>query len=37
MARRRNKAAKIRAFLAENPAATAREIVETMAAQRVRV
>ena len=37
MAKRRNKAAKIRAALAENPDASAREVVETLAAQRVRV
>ncbi len=37
MAKRRNKAAKIRAVLAENPDASAREVVETLAAQRVRV
>jgi hypothetical protein len=37
MAKRRNKAAKIRALLAENPNATAKEIVEKLAAQRVRV
>ena len=37
MPRRRNKAAKIRALLAENPDASAKEIVEALAAQRVRV
>ena len=37
MAKRRNKAAKIRALLADNPEATAKEIVKTLAAQRVRV
>jgi len=37
MAKRRNKAAKIRAALAEIPDATAKEIVQTLAAQRVRV
>jgi len=37
MAKRRNKAAKIRAALAEQPDATAKEIVATLAAQRVRV
>ena len=37
MAKRRNKAAKIRAILAENPNATAKEVVEALAAQRVRV
>jgi hypothetical protein len=37
MAKRRNKAAKIRAMLAERPAASAKEIVEALAAQRVRV
>lgn len=37
MAKRRNKAAKIRAILAEQPDATAREVVEALAAQRVRV
>jgi len=34
---KRRKAAKIRALLAENPDATATEVVETLAAQRVRV
>jgi hypothetical protein len=37
MAKRRNKAAKIRAILADNPDATAKEIVQTLAARRVRV
>ena len=37
MPKRRNKAAKIRAVLAENPDATAKDIVEALAAQRVRV
>jgi len=37
MAKRRNKAAKIRAVLADNPDATAKEIIQTLAAQRVRV
>ena len=37
MAKRRNKAAKIRAILEGNPDATAKEIVATLAAQRVRV
>jgi hypothetical protein len=37
MAKRRNKAAKIRALLTENPDATAKEVVEMLAAQRVRV
>jgi hypothetical protein len=37
MAKRRNKAAKIRALLAGNPDATAKEIVEALAKQRVRV
>jgi hypothetical protein len=37
MAKRRNKAAKIRAILTERPDATAREIVEALAAQRTRV
>jgi hypothetical protein len=37
MAKRRNKAAKIRALLADKPRATAKEIVEALAAQRVRV
>jgi hypothetical protein len=37
MAKRRNKAAKIRGVLAENPDATAREVIESLAAQRVRV
>jgi lipopolysaccharide biosynthesis regulator YciM len=37
MAKRRNKAAKIRAALAENPSASAREIVELLSQQRVRV
>lgn len=37
MAKRRNKAAKIRVALADNPNASAKEIVRTLAAQRVRV
>jgi len=37
MAKRRNKAAKIRALLADNPEATAKEVVAMLAAQRVRV
>ena len=37
MAKRRNKAAKIRALLADNPDATAKEVVKTLAAQHVRV
>lgn len=37
MAKRRNKAAKIRAILVENPDTSAREIIEALAAQRVRV
>lgn len=37
MPKRRNKAAKIRATLANNPDATAKEVVEALAAQRVRV
>jgi hypothetical protein len=37
VAKRRNKAAKIRAILAENPSASAKEVIETLAAQRVRV
>ena len=37
MPKRRNKAAKIRAALADNPSAAAKEIVQTLAAQRVRV
>jgi len=37
MPKRRNQAAKIRALLADNPEATANEIVKTLAAQRVRV
>ena len=37
MAKRRNKAAKIRAALADNPGASAKEIVKALAAQRVRV
>jgi len=37
MAKRRNKAAKVRAILADNPDATAKEVVKTLAAQRVRV
>jgi hypothetical protein len=37
MPKRRNKAAKIRALLADNPDASAKEIVAALAAQRVRV
>jgi len=37
MAKRRNKAAKIRAILADKPDATAKEVIKTLAAQRVRV
>jgi hypothetical protein len=37
MPKRRNKAAKIRAILADNPKATAKEVVEVLAAERVRV
>jgi hypothetical protein len=37
MAKRRNKAAKIRAILAEQPDATTKEVIEVLAAQRVRV
>jgi len=37
MAKRRNKAAKIRAQLSAHPNATAKEIVATLKAQRVRV
>lgn len=37
MPKRRNKAAKIRALLTENPDASSKEIVEALAAQRVRV
>ena len=37
MAKRRNKAAKIRVVLADNPDATAKEVVQKLAAQRVRV
>jgi hypothetical protein len=37
MAKRRNKAAKIRALLSENPDATAKEVVQALAVQRVRV
>jgi len=37
MPKRRNKAAKIRALLADNPGATAKEIIKMLAAQRVRV
>ena len=37
MAKRRNKAAKIREYLAENPNASAAEVVKALAAQRVRV
>jgi hypothetical protein len=35
--KRRNKAATIRAIVTENPDASAREIVEALAAQRVRI
>ena len=37
MAKRRNKAAKIRRMLEERPEASAKEIVEALAAQRTRV
>lgn len=37
MAKRQNKAAKIRAVLADNPDASARDVVEALAAQRVKV
>lgn len=37
MAKRRNKASKIREFLAERPDASAKEVVAALAAQRVRV
>ena len=37
MAKRRNKAAKIREFLANQPEASAAEVVKALAAQRVRV
>ena len=37
MAKRHNKAAKIRAVLADNPDASAKEVVQTLAARRVRV
>ena len=37
MAKRRNKAAKIRAVLEANPNAAAKEIIQTLAAQRVGV
>jgi len=37
MAKRRNKAARIRAILAEKPDASAKEIVAMLAAQRVKV
>jgi hypothetical protein len=37
MAKRRNKAAKIRAVLADSPDASAKEIVEVLSKQRVRV
>jgi len=37
MPKRRNKAAMILAILADNPDATAKEIIKTPAAQRVRV
>jgi arginine repressor len=37
MAKRRNKAAKIRQMLADRPDASAKEIVEALAAQRTRV
>jgi len=37
MPKRRNKAAKIRALLADSPDATAKEVIQKLAAQRVRV
>jgi len=37
MAKRRNKAAKIRQVLSDNPSASAKEVVELLAAQRTRV
>lgn len=37
MAKRRNKAAKIRQVLTDNPKASAKEVVEILAAQRTRV
>jgi hypothetical protein len=37
MAKRRNKAAKIRAVLADKPDATAKEVIQKLATQRVRV
>jgi len=37
MAKRRNKAAKIRQVLSDNPHASAKEVVELLAAQRTRV
>ena len=37
MAKRRNKAAKIRQVLTDNPSASAKEVVEILAAQRTRV
>ena len=37
MAKRRNKASKIREFLAERPDASAKEVVAALAAQRIRV
>jgi hypothetical protein len=37
MAKRRNKAAQIREFLAEQPEASAAEVVKALASQRVRV
>jgi hypothetical protein len=37
MPKRRNKAAKIRALLADKPDASAKEVVQSLAAQRVRV
>ena len=37
MAKRRNKAAKIRALLADKPDASAKEIIQILATQRVRV
>ena len=37
MPKRRNKAAKIRAILADTPDTSAKEVIKTLAAQRVRV
>ena len=37
MPKRRNKAAKIRSILADNPDASAKEVVAMLAAQRIRV